>query len=303
MKPWLIIFLFLHQVIFAQNNVALFDFPTTSSEGDVNVNSILTTSFELVNGMIFVEANMNQQQGNFILDTGAPLTIVNTQTPNHKSELTANGISEAFMVTSTEIKSFEWAGIKRSQFEALAIDISHLEKASERPILGLIGYDLLKNYELLIDYENQEIRLFNARKNNWHVNHQPIETFSFIIQDHLPVLKVKIGRKNYYFGLDTGAAVNLIDLSQKDKIAKDLRSDLKIEEIQGVDKVVHEVFATTIYETKVKDLAFDNMKYLFTDISHLKESSSLRIDGLLGFPFFSQKKCSINYQKRKIYIW
>ena len=302
MKQWVIIFLFLQQIVLAQNNVALFDISTKPTEGVFKVNSILTTSFELINGMIFVEASINEQQGHFILDTGAPLTIVNSKA-KHKNALQANGISQTFMVASTEVESFEWAGIKKEQFEAIAIDISHLERASQRSILGLIGYDMIKNYEILIDYQKREIQLFNARKNEWHNRHQPIESFSFMVQDHLPVLKVKIGKKTYYFGLDTGAEVNLIDLAQKGKIATDLMSSCKVEEIQGVDKMVNEVFATTIYETKVKNTSFKNMKYIFTDIAHLKANSALRIDGLLGFPFFSQYKCSINYQKRKIYLW
>ena len=74
-------------------------------------------------------------------------------------------------------------------------------------------------------------------------------------------------------------------------------------ELQGVDQEVKKVMTSTISETLVKGLPFADMKYLFTDLSHLKKESSLYIDGLLGYPFFKQEKMSINYQEKKIYIW
>ena len=45
------------------------------------------------------------------------------------------------------------------------------------------------------------------------------------------------------------------------------------------------------------------MKYLFIDLSHLASDSGMHLDGLLGYPFFSKARMSINYKLRKIYIW
>lgn len=298
----ILLFIISH-IVNAQNNVALFDLDINNvSRNNENVAEMLTTPFELIDGMIVVEAEMNQQKGHFILDTGAPLMIVNAPT-SHTGNVEAKGISEAFLVNEVKIESFEWAGIKEAELDAIAMDISHLERATNRTLLGLIGYDMLKDFEILIDYKNHIIRFLNPKKNDLHHHSRPICTVPFIIENHLPIIKVKVGKKKMYFGLDTGAEVNLIDLSIKDKINPSLLSPLKIEEIQGVDKVVHEVFATYLSSTEVKNLSFENMKFLFTDISHLRDNSTFQLDGLLGFPFFSQRKCSINYKKRKIYFW
>lgn len=303
MRVMIILILIFSEIINAQNNVSLFELDIHNVNNSTEtITEMSATPFELIDGMIVVEAEINKKRGHFILDTGAPLMIVNAKS-SPQANVAAKGISEAFWVKEIKIKSFEWAGLRTEEIDAIQMDISHLEKATDRTLLGLIGYDMLKDFEMLIDYENHIIRFFNAKKNDLHDNFSPSTSVPFIIENHLPIIKVKIGKKKLYFGLDTGAEVNLIDLSIKDKIDETLLSPLQIEEIQGVDKVVHEVFATHVSSTTVKDLDFDDMKYLFTDMSHLRDNSTFQLDGLLGFPFFSQRKCSINYKKKRIYFW
>lgn len=303
MKYLVILILIIAEIVNAQHHVALFDMavPPVSKENEVN-KFLAPMSFELIDGMIVVEGELNQQKGYFILDTGAPVMIVNSLKPQ-KTSHKAKGISKAFYVEEVQVESFAWASIEKENIEAIAMDISHLERATQRSLLGLIGYDMLKDFEVLIDYQNHTIRFFDAKNNDLHKNFRPISTVSFLIENHLPIIKVKIGDKKLYLGLDTGAEANLIDVSIKDKLDTMLLSPLTVEEIQGLDQVIHEVETTYIRNTRVKALSFENMKFLFTDMSHLRSNSTFQLDGLLGFPFFSQHKCSINYKKRKMYFW
>lgn len=303
MKYLVILILIITEIANAQHHVALFDMavPSVSTENEVN-KFLAPMSFELIDGMIVVEGELNQRKGYFILDTGAPVMIVNSSKPR-KIAQKAKGISKAFHVEEVQVESFSWASIEKENIEAIAMDISHLERATQRSLLGLIGYDMLKDFEVLIDYQNHIIRFFDAKNNDLHKNFRPISTVSFLIENHLPIIKVKIGEKRLYLGLDTGAEVNLIDASIKEKLSSVLLSPLQIEEIQGLDQVIREVETTHIRNTTVKKLSFENMKFLFADMSHLRSNSTFQLDGLLGFPFFSQRKCSINYKKRKMYFW
>ena len=185
----------------------------------------------------------------------------------------------------------------------LPLDISHLEESFDREIAGLIGFDVLADFELLFDYEKHEVQILNARKNSLHKNNQPLQKISFQKQGHLPVIQAKIGGKSYRFGIDTGAEVNLLDKTILKDLDKNAATVLADEPIQGLENATLLVPAVSVNNTVVQSNDFPDMKYLFVDFSAVNQDQAAKIDGLLGFPFLEKTKVSINYKKQKIYIW
>lgn len=303
MKQWLLILLIFPLCVNAQNNIAFVNIDAMNSDSENNPNkTYVSAPFELIGGMIYIKGEMNGEQGDFIFDTGAPFMIIN-KVLESENTVKATGISSDFTAQNVKIEAFHWANIKHQAVEAVAIDMSHFEAASQRNVLGLIGYEVIKDYEVFINYNTQTIQLFPSHGNELHRNFEPVSTLRFNIQNHIPVVTAKIGNQKLRFGLDTGAEVNLLNAALKAEIDPLQINGLKTEEIQGVDKVVHPVLATLITNTVVGEHDFEHMKYLFTDMSHLQSEDGFAIDGLLGFPFFSKYKMSINYRKGKIYFW
>ena len=206
------------------------------------------------------------------------------------------------MTDEVVVNEFEWSGIAKKNLEAFKVDISHLERVFGMPLAGIIGYDILKEVELLVDYETKTIQL-SPLKNKTILEERPIAIIPFTMQAHLPVIKVKIGSKKLRLALDTASESNILDQRVYKKLQTELLSNHRIGEIQGVDQEIKQVKIAAIKETSVKGIIFDEMPYLFTNLDHLKSESGLFIDGLLGYPFFKQGKFSINYKERKIYIW
>lgn len=299
MKHWIILLLTIPFLGFSQNKVAFVQVAALNTDINNPNRTVVSAAFEVREGLILVEGAMNGEEGYYILDTGAPMMVVNSTLENAES-IAAAGVTTDFTAQLMEIESFQWANIEYKNLEAVAIDISHLERAAGKRVLGLIGYEILKQYEVFFDYANHLVRLFPARNNELHNNFTPTSSVKFSIEDHLPILEMQIGKQSYRVGLDTGSEVNLLANSERSRLNPMQINGLRKEEIQGVDKVVHPVFATLITSTQVAEHDFRHMKYLFTDLSHLKD---LKIDGLLGFPFFSQYKCSINYRKGRVYFW
>ena len=302
MTRFLFLFLCIAQLGHSQNYVSFLDVDATPKKAETVVSEeIRTVPFTMIEGMMLVEASMNQQRGNYIIDTGAPTLVINEK-PTASGYTAGRGISKGLVTDEVIIKNFNWSGIFKTNIDAFKVDISHLEKVSGRPIAGIIGYDILKEVELLVDYQTQTVELIPI--NNKATNYQqPIAVIPFSMQAHLPVIKVKIGKKKLRLALDTASESNILDAKIFDKINADLISNPQVGEIQGVDQQIKQVKVATVAQTNVKDLPFDNMPYLFTDLSHLKSESDLYIDGLLGYPFFKQGKMSINYKEQKIYVW
>jgi len=189
MKQLLILFLLITQIAEAQEHVAFLDVVTSYTEVDESpyLNSTVVP-FKMIEGMMLVEATMNNQQGNYIIDTGAPTLVINQQ-PTH-STTQGRGISQGLTTAEMQVKTFEWSGIHKENVFAFQVDISHLEAISGETIAGIIGYDILKEVELLVDYSTKSVQLSAVRTKEKYQK-KPIAVIPFVMQGHLPVIKVK----------------------------------------------------------------------------------------------------------------
>lgn len=302
MKRFIILFLCLAQIAAAQNFVSFIDVDRIATKTKpTNLVNSTVVPFTMLEGMMVVEATINNQKGNFIIDTGAPTLVINERT-SAKGKVAGRGISESLVTDEVNIREFYWSGINKKNITAFKVDISHLERVSGKSLAGIIGYDILKEVELLVDYASKTVQL-SPVKAKLSISKTPIAVIPFTMQAHLPVIKVKIGKKKLRLALDTASESNILDSKILKKINAYLLSNQRVGEIQGVDQKVKKVSVADIALTNVKNLSFEDMSYLFTDLSPLKAESGLYIDGLLGYPFFKQAKMSINYKEQKIYVW
>lgn len=100
-------------------------------------------------------------------------------------------------------------------------DISHLSK--DREIYGLIGYQVLKDYDWLFDYEGKTLTLIKSDKTENYIKEMRYKTYEVPMQmtsekSHIPFIETKIGDITLMMGIDCGAAVNLIDDSMFSKL-------------------------------------------------------------------------------------
>jgi len=194
------------QITFLSTSVSPAPLPTETKE------EFREVPFELINGMIFVEAQANNQSGFFILDTGAPMLVLNRSYQQHAlPSRTAASCSGNFEIGESTVRHFQWAGMEKYELRVLTTDLSHRGVATGRPIMGLIGHNLFKDQELFIDYEQRRLILFAPERNPLHRALTPIYTAQLTMRDHLPVIEFSIGHKTLRFGLDTGSETNLID--------------------------------------------------------------------------------------------
>lgn len=299
---FIILLLLIPNIVQAQNFVSFLDVTDVPTNKVKNADFATTSivPFTVMEGMMIVEATVNNEKGNFIIDTGAPTLVLNER-PTATQQTSGRGISNGLVADEVNVQEFSWSGINKKNIAAFKVDISHLEKVSDQSLAGIIGYDILKEVELLVDYQAQTL-LLSPVKSKSKFN-EPIAVIPFTMQAHLPVIKVKIGKKKLRLALDTASESNILDSKIFDKINAELISNQQVGEIQGVDQQIKRVKVADIATTQVRDLPFRDMPYLFTDLSHLKSESGLNIDGLLGYPFFKQGKMSINYKEQKIYVW
>lgn len=289
--------------IWGQDNIALVGSKTEvkAFKSDINRMGIYETTFELHDRIIIVQAELNGIHGKYILDTGAPMLMLN-QFPND-SDIEVGGVAKNCEAELVEVKEFKWAGIKQKSVEAMAFDMTDLEQTLGVKIDGLIGQNIFSNFELYLDLSNQKLQLFKTRRSILHKTQRYTQKISFSMEKHIPVITVKIDGKKYRFGIDTGAEVNVLNQELKDKLGNEMFLNLEKSNLHGIDGVAQRVDAALLSNFKIKKYSFENFKFLFMDFSALKENFDLELDGILGYPFLKENIISINYHKQKIYFW
>jgi predicted aspartyl protease len=272
--------------------------------------------FKLYLGLILVNAEINGQQGNFLLDSGAPLLILNRSrvvdpgavTAAHIEAQGVNGKIEN--VGSLDIERFNWGGLELRRFSTLAMDFSHLEHFGKK-IHGIIGYDVFKDYEMTFDYKKQTITLIRTDENGTPVitettNRKLLGTVAIIeMKQHIAVIHITIGGQEYTMGIDTGASENLLSEKHLETV-RPLTSHFRKSKLEGADKIKKTVKFARIRNASAGGVIFKNTRTAFTDeaIHDLNEGyGGLELDGLVGYQFLSQYVTTINYKKKEVLFY
>ncbi|MEL6943638.1 MAG: aspartyl protease family protein [Bacteroidota bacterium] len=261
----------------------------------VHANGYCIGKFELINNMILVEAEVEENLGYFIVDTGSPNLVLNQQYfQGEKSDYMAQGINGSTNVMKRLVRKFEWGCVKKKNFTVYTVNLQHFEEAIGKPFFGLIGYEILKQKELLIDYKNLKIEQHQLSKSDLHRMEDPSQEIRFRMSLHTPILNLDLENQSVKFILDTGSEDNILDNAY-------VSSDYKVTDLKflvGVGQKSSLARVVVIPNASLTDIAIDNQEYLVTNI----EKSTAQ--GILGSPALKElNKFSINYRKKRIYVW
>ncbi len=252
--------------------------------------------------MVIVQAELDGHLANFILDTGAPMMILNEKS-TESTDFQANSLQGGMAGSWKTIEMFAWAGVRKFDLRALSTDIGALETVTNRPIAGLIGYDFFEDVELVMDFERLLITLLpqgsTAKLEGWTLKSQ----LPFTMAGHLAVIEANIGQVKLRLGLDTGANINLLNINKAKELDAELAVPVNNAGVIGMSGDSFKTYAADVIETNLGGLNFRDMRFIFSDISHLRNLVENEVDGLLGFPFFKSGKFSLNYAAQTISIW
>lgn len=162
-------------------------------------------------GLIFVKVSINDKPMSFILDTGAEATVLSASRVA-KLGLTsvgkfATGAGGGDVVISWVPKVTTRVGDATVSDQIVAaIDLDDIERAIQRPLDGILGYDFLSRFVVEIDYTRQQMRLFD-RATYKHTGTG--NRIAMTLEDSTPFFDATItvpqrGEISGHFVLDTG---------------------------------------------------------------------------------------------------
>lgn len=269
--------------------------------------------FSRAGNLIVIQAKADTTVGNFILDTGAPNLVLNlTYFRNYAStnkDAEGGGITGATATLQTNDAKFFLGPIKYYKAEADLVNLGHIENSKGIKILGLLGMQLFKQFEMIIDYEKSLIylHLISKKERNSYKSDMLKDTSTYstvpieIFEDKI-LTYINMAGKRLRFIVDTGAESNVLDSRLPNKIfANFIISKRVLLNGSGAKKV--EALYGEMKDMKIGDQNLSSFPVLITNLEKMCYSYDTCLDGMLGFDFLSLHKIGFNFVTNKMYIW
>lgn len=270
--------------------------------------------FSRAGNLILVKATADTTSGNFVLDTGAPHLVLNItyfrNYPVHSNEGERNGITgNAFMAGQTTVADFSWGHAHYYRLNADLANLGNIENSKGVRILGLIGMELLRNFEMIIDYEKNLIYLHRFRRKvpSSYRNELLADTAAYsvvpiTITDNRIMLQSVLAGKKIKLIIDSGAETNLLDSRLPDKVFENVSITGRTM-LSGAGAGKIEVLKGDLQQLQIGNQSLSNLPVLITNLERTCFSYGGCVDGILGFDFLSLKKIGFNFVTNKMYIW
>jgi predicted aspartyl protease len=272
--------------------------------------------FSRAGNLILIKAKADAIEGSFILDTGAPGLILNMtyfrDYPVSESYSGEEGGGITGSVSGyghTLIKKLSFGAVNYFKVEADRINLGHIENSKGIKILGLLGVQLFKQFEMIIDYENSVIHLHHiTKKDGKQYRHSMLADTSAYSEFPIDVAHNKIlaygkvGNKKLTFLVDTGAESNVIDSRLSENVLDNVVITRRMVLNGAGNKKVDALYGD-MNNLLMGNRALKTMPVLVTNLEKMCYAYDKCLDGMLGFDFLSMHKIGFNFVKRKMYIW
>lgn len=278
--------------------------------------STSTIPFSRAGNLIIIKAKADTIEGNFIFDTGAPGLILNSTYFRHlkaedpEANERSGGITGAVdALLPARMKQFSFGGMKWHQLYADRISLGHLENIKGTKILGLLGMQLFRRFEIVIDFKNNLLHFRHISKNVKKATNTmaaydiktALET-DIVMRGNKILTNGKIGNRRLTFIIDSGAEANIIDARLPGSVldSVSIQSTIKL---NGTGGVKTDALYGEMRNFKIGELFIDAMPFMVTSLEKMNFVYEQNLDGMLGFDFLSRHQIGFNFVTRKMYIW
>ena len=268
---------------------------------------------QLVEKLIFIEVFVNdsKQPMNFMFDSGAGITVIDTKTSkelglttSQTSKIATSGKTiEAKESTSNILKLSE--NLKVEDCSLFIMDLSHISEYLKFNIDGIIGFDLLDQNIVETNIDAMEMRFFKKDNYVGHINQLnliDLESNNFGLPIEIRpkgtkkaiklIVKIDTGAMNYLtLHNNLVSKNNLINKNKKYKIRKGF----------GADSTMTSNLKSKISLAKFASKEWKNIPVVL-EIDSLNQNSKRMADGLIGQDMLLEFNITYHLDDKIIYL-
>jgi hypothetical protein len=189
--------------------------------------------------------------------------------------------------------------------------LGNIENSRGIKVLGLIGISLLKGFEMIIDYNLNQIHFhkigkkeMNNYQHNMLRNTNEFITIPFDLYENRIVIEGAIANKKVRLLLDSGSESAIISSKLPDKIL-DKITIVGRTQVSGIGSKGIDVLRGNLKSLQIGNHAIGEMPVLVANLekSCLSGQFGICFDGVIGLDYLSVKRIAFNFINRKMYIW
>lgn len=273
---------------------------------------VSTIPFKLLDNshvILKVKVNDQDEELDFVFDTGASVGVIDKSTAkrlgiqaNRKTRVPGAGGVQTYDLAMNQ--KVQIGDVKLGLPYLVSVDLNRFHEVSDEVYQGIIGYSLLSQFVTKMDYEKEELVLYNS------INEIDLEGYQKIpIQMHsgaIPVVDVtfKLNGDNYSGKVlfDSGAGLSLsVNTPFVNKHELTTKADKKVirkSENLGSTSVSEKIAIESITLGK---FTFDDLTILLSD-DKSGVSSYKDYLGILGAKVIQRFNIILDYQKQNLYL-
>jgi hypothetical protein len=262
-----------------------------------------------------IKARVDTIEGNFILDTGAPHLVLNLtyfrdypMTTRQDEEQSSIG-GRGGVINQTTVRELTFGAMSFAKLDADVTNLGNIENAKGIKVIGLLGLNLFRQCELIIDFETSLIYLHRiGKKEASTYRHQMLSdasqyrTFPIEILNNRMTTTTEVAGKKLKLVIDCAAESNIIDSRLPDKILETITITRRVKLTGPGDKKVDALYGN-LSGMKMGAQQIENLPVVLINLEYTCFSDDICVNGVLGFDFLSQHKIGFNFVTRKMYIW
>lgn len=244
-------------------------------------------SFELIQGFILIEAEVDGRKGSYIFDTGTPHLMLNRKVNHSEFELISLG--RTFQAEEIMIEEFKLGPFIKGGMTAWGLDLSFVELIVDRPVEGLLGSEIIGENRITIDFENERILIDDPPQ----VDHSQYSIVSIdfdILEKNLPAIRMKVNDRDVVLGFDTGANVHVLDESFRKLMVQENQLDSQVP--------INFMFDMSIKKVKVR-----NSPFVFYDMEEYNFPPFRELDGVLSVSSLNADLVLVDMAKQRIHLF
>lgn len=271
--------------------------------------------FNRVGNLILVQAQADSIEGNFIFDTGAQHLLLNSTYFRDYPVSTATDVESAGVNGSAgalqriTLGNLQLGSLSYGRSEADLGNLGHIENSKGVRILGLLGMELFRDCEILIDYDENLLYIHRLRRReaalytNVSANaggpgytELPIE-----LKENYILVRTSIGGKPLRFVMDSGAETSVVDSRLPNSLLAGVQVTRRVQ-LHGAGRKNEAVYGT-LAELTVGPHQLHGLPVLVSNLEQSCFSQFDCINGILSFDALAPHRIGFNFVTRKLYLW
>ncbi|RYY38583.1 MAG: hypothetical protein EOO08_14025 [Chitinophagaceae bacterium] len=271
--------------------------------------------FNRVGNLILVQAQADSIEGNFIFDTGAQHVLLNSTyfrdyTATTVTDVESSGINGGTApLQRITLGKLRLGTLGYPRIDADLGELGHIENSKGVRILGLLGMELFRDCEILLDYDENLLYIHRLRKReaalytNVAAQSPPSEYTELPIElkENYILVRTTVAGKELRFVMDSGAETSVIDSRLPNSVLEGLVVTRRIQ-LNGSSRKKEAVFGT-LPELTVGPHQLKNVPMLVSNLEQSCFSQFDCINGILSFDALSPRRIGFNFVTRKLYLW